>query len=150
MTVGECGTAAAVGTAVSNSGTLLAAHVTTGKLATAGKVKVAGDVFDAFNDRPLPLNQVLAAFILSCKQTHCFPCLVIDEANAALTAESTAARELTLATLRLLTKHSKQLRQMNVILAASQHSEPFRLNALGFKSDYWTFTLVVGEVRDPE
>lgn len=147
-TVCECGTAVAVGAAVSTGSTPLAAHGT--KLeATAGMV--AGDVFDAFfNDRPLPLNQVLAAFILCCKETHCFPCLVIDEANAALTAESTAAREHTLAALRLLTEHSKQLRQMNVILAASEHSEPFRLNALGFKSDHWTFTLVVGEVCDPE
>ena len=138
----ERGAAAAVTAAA--SGSPLARHAS--ELGTAAG-KVASDVLDVFlDDRPLPLNQVLAAYILSCKEADNYPCLVIDEANVALAAESTAARDHSLEALHLLAEHTKQLRLMNVILAASEHSEPFRLNALGFKSDHWTFTLVVGEV----
>ena len=145
-TIGEHGTAAAVTAAVSQ--TPLGPFAP--KLGnTAGKV--AGDFIDAsLADRPLPLNQVLAAFILSCKEAHCYPCLIIDEANAALIANSDAARERTLAALRLLVEFTKETSQMNVILASSEHSEPFRLNELGFKSDHWTRTLVVGEVSEDQ
>lgn len=140
--VAERGAAAAVTAAA--SGSPLATHAS--ELGTATG-KVASDVLDVFLDgRPLPLNQVLAAYILCCNEAGNYPCLVIDEASVALAAESTAARKNSLEALHLLVKYTKQLRQMNVILAASEHSEPRRLNALGFKSDHWTFTRIVGEV----
>jgi hypothetical protein len=92
------------------------------------------------------LSNVLEAFVLTCEAEGTFPCLVVDEANVAFEASNEDKEERTLAALRLLTDYTKQRRRMNVILAASEYSEPYRLSKLGFKSDHFSDTVLMPEV----
>lgn len=90
---------------------------------------------------------VLEPFIHACEQGDEFPCLIIDEASTALAASTPKQRASTMDALRALTRFSKQEQRMNVLLAASEHDESFRLHDLGFKSNQWTAAIIVGEVR---
>jgi hypothetical protein len=94
------------------------------------------------------LSIVIEAFVLTCEAEGTFPCLVVDEANVAFEAsnEDKEERKRTLAALRLLTEYTKQRRRMNVIFAASEYSEPYRLSALGFKNDHFSRTVLMPEV----
>jgi len=98
------------------------------------------------------LSDVLEAFVLTCEAEGKFPCLVVDEANVAFEAsnEDKEERKRTLTALRLLTEYTKQRRRMNVIFAASEYSEPYRLSALGFKSDHFSRTVLMPEVQPTE
>ena len=72
------------------------------------------------------------------------------QANAALVADGAEQKSRTITGLRLLTEYTKEKRRMNVILAASEYSEPYRLSALGFKSDHFTRTVLVPEIPPKE
>ncbi len=90
------------------------------------------------------------AFVVACEEEGSFPCLIVDEANVALEAPDPEARDRTLMALRLLTEYTKERKRLNVILAASDYSEPCRLAALGFKSDHFTDTVLMPEVSPKE
>jgi len=92
------------------------------------------------------LKHVIEAFVLTCEAEGSFPCLIVDEANVALEAPNSEATDRTLVALRILTEYTKEGRRMNVILAASEYSEPYRLSALGFKSDHFSDTVLIPEV----
>lgn len=115
-------------------------------LAEASESAASAVADAAMRDKPLSLKHIVVAFVLACKEENRFPCIVIEEANAALVAETPEARERTVAALRLLTEFTKEERLLNVVLTASEHSEPYRLNRLGFKSDHWTSVGVISEV----
>lgn len=95
---------------------------------------------------PPSLYTVLSSFVQMCKIEGTYPCLVIDEATEALPGRSDAEKKAAVSALQSMTSFTKQRRLVNVILASSDHSESFRLNALGYKSDHWTCSVVVGEV----
>jgi hypothetical protein len=105
--------------------------------------------------RPAPislatLETLLLGFIAASKDEDLFPVLLIDEANAALPSEPPEAKARTREALRLLTLLTKQTRQLNVLLAASEHAEPFRLAQLGFKTEHMTKLVVACEVPPAE
>ena len=121
---------------------------------------------------PLPadtasmLPDLLHGFVATCKSRGEFPVLIIDEANSALPSASSSAapgeaaqakspqdkamEARTLAALKLLTQLTKECREMNVLLASSEHAEPFRLASLGFKTEDFTETVVACEVPPPD
>ena len=114
------------------------------------------------------LNAVLEAYIAVCAKRGLFPVLVIDEANLALpsprprkapgdarpeaplTTEEAQVRARTLAVLGLLTQLSKESGRLNVLLAASEHAEPFRLAELGYSTAHMTKVVVASEVPPAE
>jgi len=121
---------------------------TLGVTAATGVKLDPSKVKDVVVPTPEPtLEDVLTQFVAACEAEGTYPCLVIDEANAALVATTPAERDRAIEALRALTQFTKQEQRMNVVLAASEHSEPFRLNELGCSSTHWTNTLIVGEVR---
>jgi len=120
---------------------------------------------------PLPadtssaLPDLLHGFVATCKSRGEFPVLIIDEANSALPSVSCSAapeaaqakspqdkamEARTLSALKLLTLLTKERREMNVLLAASEHAEPVRLASLGFKTEDLTETVVACEVPPPD
>ena len=114
------------------------------------------------------LVAVLEAYIAACTTRGFFPVLVIDEANLALpsprppkapgdtqpeppfTPEEARVRERTLAALGLLTQLSKESKRLNVLLAASEHAEPYRLAELGYSTAHMTEVVVASEVPPAE
>jgi len=114
------------------------------------------------------LVAVLEAYIAACATQGEFPVLVIDEANLALpsprpprapgdtrpepplTPAEARVRERTLAALGLLTQLSKESKRLNVLLAASEHAEPFRLAELGYSTAHMTEVVVASEVPPAE
>jgi hypothetical protein len=105
--------------------------------------------------RPAPislptLETLLLGFIAASKEEGLFPVLLIDEANDALPSEPAEARARTREALRLLTLLTKQTQQLNVVLAASENAEPFRLAQLGFKTEHMTKTVIACEVPPAE
>jgi len=72
--------------------------------------------------------------------------LIVDEANTALPSGPPEAQARTREALSLLTQLTKQTRQLNVLLAASEHAEPFRLAQLGFNTVHLTMTVITCEV----
>jgi hypothetical protein len=114
------------------------------------------------------LSSVLEAYIAACAARGLFPVLVIDEANVALpsprppkapgdalpepplSAEEALVRKRTLAALGLLTQLSKESKRLNVLLAASEHAEPYRLAALGYSTAHMTEVVVASEVPPAE
>jgi hypothetical protein len=103
-----------------------------------------------------------------CAARGLFPVLVIDEANVALpsprppkapgdtrpepplTPDEARVRKRTLAALGLLTLLSKESKRLNVLLAASEHAEPFRLAELGYSTAHMTKVVVASEVPPAE
>jgi hypothetical protein len=100
--------------------------------------------------RPLTLPELLDGFILACENDSKFPVLILDEVNRALPSAPAEASASTLSTLHLLTQLSKEQRKMNVLIAASEHTEPFRLASLGFKTQHMTETVIACEVPPAE
>jgi len=114
------------------------------------------------------LVAVLGAYIAACATQGDFPVLVIDEANLALpsprprkapgdtrpepplTPDEARVRLRTLAALSLLTLLSKESKRLNVLLAASEHAEPFRLAELGYSTAHMTKVVVASEVPPAE
>jgi hypothetical protein len=94
----------------------------------------------------LTLEALLGGFVAASKDAGLFPVLIVDEANAALPSGTPEAQARTREALRLLTLLTKQSQQLNVLLAASEHAEPFRLAQLGFKTEHLTKTVVACEV----
>jgi len=111
---------------------------------------------------------VLEAYIATCAARGLFPVLIIDEANLALpsprppkapgdtrpepplTPEEARVRTRTLAALNLLTLLSKESKRLNVLLAASEHAEPYRLAELGYSTAHMTKVVVASEVPPAE
>jgi hypothetical protein len=114
------------------------------------------------------LVAVLEAYIAACATQGDFPVLVIDEANLALpsprprkapgdtrpepplTPDEARERTRTLAALGLLTLLSKESKRLNVLLASSDHAEPYRLAELGYSIAHMTEVLVASEVPPAE
>ena len=92
------------------------------------------------------LEAVLDAYVRTCAKEGVFPCLALDELNMALPSGTEEEKARTLKTLQLLVQYSKQEEQMNVLLSASEQTEPFRLSALGFKSSHFSYTMLVSDV----
>ena len=102
-------------------------------------------------NRPEPLlSALMDAFVSACSDRGQLPVLIVDEANLALTSVSPEVKQRTLDALQLLTRLTKQDQLANVILAASEHSEQFRLEALGFSTAHITRTVVADEVPPGE
>jgi hypothetical protein len=145
--------------------------VTNFKAATGAAIAAAGSVSASMLAKPPPavyefedLVAVLESYISACQRQNLFPVLVIDEANLALpspqpfklpgdprpepplTPEGERVRLRTVATLHLLTQLSKESKRLNVLLAASEHAEPFRLATLGYSTSHMTTVLVASEV----
>ena len=111
---------------------------------------------------------MLEAYIAACAKQGEFPVLVIDEANLALpsprppkapgdalpepplTPEEERVRKRTVEALGLLTQLSKESKRLNVLLAASEHAEPFRLAELGYSTAHMTKVVVASEVPPAE
>lgn len=101
-------------------------------------------------DHDLVLD-LLRGFVSACEKEGTYPLLLVDEANLALpSAPGVATPARTLGVLHLLTRLTKESRRMNVLLAASEHAEPFRLAQLGFKTRHITQTVVACEVPPSE
>jgi hypothetical protein len=143
---GLTGVAASVAAATSAVPGASVAAMAAGKTADL----VSRHLASVFADEKPTLSIVIEAFVLTCEAEGTFPCLIVDEANVAFEASTTEERVRTLVALRLLTRHTKQRKRMNVILAASEYSEPYRLSALGFKSDHFTDTVLMPEVSPKE
>ena len=71
-----------------------------------------------------------------------YPVLIIDEANLALPSDEA---KTTRAVLSKLTTLTKQKSRLNVVLASSEHAEPFRIADLGFNMES-VAVVVAGEV----
>ncbi len=118
-----------------------------GAVLAAQAAKIAARSFAAFMVAKKPiLSDVMEAFVVACEEEGSFPCLIVDEANVALEAPNSEATDRTLVALRILTEYTKERRRMNVILSASEYSEPYRLSELGFKSDHFSRTVLMPEV----
>ena len=97
------------------------------------------------------LRELLEGFADTCAESGTFPVLIIDEANRALPdAPGEEAKARTLAVLSELTLVTKEERRMNVVLAASEHAEPFRLAAVGFQPEHMTKVVIACEVPPAE
>ena len=96
------------------------------------------------------LKAVLEAYITACEADGHFPCIVIDELNRALKGKTDADKEKTLDTLQMLVGYAKQDQRLNVLLASSEHSEPFRLRDIGFKSSHFSYSMLVSDVAPVE
>ena len=101
---------------------------------------------------PPSLRELLEGFSAACSASNTFPVLIFDEANRALpsTPGDAAECKATLDVLHQLTRLTKQESRMNVLLAASEHTEPFRLAALGFNTAHMSRTVVACEVPPAE
>lgn len=128
-------------------GTQVFVELQTGSAAGGKAVgAAAAALVEMLNKKQLTLKQMLAAYVEACAAEQRYPCLVVEETNRALRDVDPEARERSLDALNLLTQFTKEERRMNVVLTASEFSEPFRLHELGFKSDHWTGIVAVGEV----
>ncbi len=78
--------------------------------------------------------QVIRAFVDEHNEHGRVPCIIIDEANLALASNTPELRQQTIEVLEQLVKLTKQLRLANVLLACSEHAEPYRLFCLGFNT----------------
>lgn len=92
------------------------------------------------------LHAVLGAYVEVCKEEGRYPCLVIDDADAAFEDGTDERKQKSVAALRNLVYYTTATKKMSVVIASSDSSESFRLNALGSKKDRWTRTVVVDEV----
>lgn len=94
--------------------------------------------------------QLLQAFAADCKASGKVACLFVDEADAVLSSTSDAEKQDTRLVLQALTLLTKQDHAANVVLASSEHSEPFRLRTLGLDSLQLSFHVVMNEVPPEE
>ena len=111
----------------------------------------SGPVASAALAPPAPpsLRELLDGFVAACTASDSFPVLILDEANRALPSTPGDVKA-TLDVLHRLTLLTKEQRRMNVLLAASEHAEPFRLADLGFQTAHMSRTVVASEVPPAE
>ena len=95
-----------------------------------------------------PPITVIQSFVEACAAANPtkFPVLIIDEVNLALPSASSAQAASTLALLHFLLSLTKAHGLMNVLFVASEYTEPFRLNALGFSTEHFTDTIITSEL----
>jgi hypothetical protein len=78
------------------------------------------------------------------------PTIFIDEVNLMLKDQPAERAEDTKAILDRLTRDTKEKGLLNIVLATSEHSEPYRLRKLGFGPEHFTRTIFVGEIPPSE
>jgi hypothetical protein len=81
---------------------------------------------------------------------HRIPTIFIDEVNLMLQDQPAERAEETKAVLDRLTRDTKEKKQLNVVLATSEYSEPYRLQKLGFDPEHFTDAVYVGEIAPLE
>ena len=111
----------------------------TGIVATAPVNPTVFDVLDAFVTTCERVNNSL---LTGADVKGKFPVLIVDEANLALPSKDA---EATIAVLHKLTTLTKQESRLSVVLASSEHAEPFRYADLPFNMASTT-VVVAGEV----
>ena len=89
---------------------------------------------------------LLESIVAVCKRKGEFSVLIIDHADLALRSGTGPEAASALETLHLLTSLTNVQKRMGALLVASEYSEPFRLQDLGFRTSNMTETVVASEL----
>ena len=97
--------------------------------------------------KEMTTEEAIASFVAVAEKRGRFPCLFVDEANIVFAVEKQEDKKEAKRILAMFTALTKQQRQLNVLLASSEHAYPFHLRqGLDFNLFNIGETVFAGEV----